>query len=404
MDIVYQIQFRQNQFNRQEARVAKTILENPTFASTATIDQLAARAGVSKEIVGNFAKSLGCADLNDFIYRMREQQPPAAPAEIPVAPPVLGNMDVAFASASAIGKLPGVSAAAIGLFARSIGAEEDIGDIIYQIRAQLNQLSQQEAKVAQAILDDVPFASSATIEQLAAQAGVSPATITRFAKSIGCDDIRDLRMKLAQASAVGSRYLPAAPPVPDSIPLLWRQTVAEIEQTLHRHLLQFEARAFTRASEILNQSQGIYLFSTGSSATLLANDLQHRLMRAGYPAFAYHDAEMMRITAANLGPRQAVLALSMTGENPDLLAAARIAGGYGAPVIAMVPAASALATLAGVVLPLNTDSVATISQSGAARYGLLLTLDLLLTQLALQAPEERKVQLERARRALDDMA
>ena len=50
-------------------------------------------------------------------------------------------------------------------------------------------------------ISDVAFAASATIDQLVTAAGVSPATITRFARAAGCDDIRDLRMKLAQASA-----------------------------------------------------------------------------------------------------------------------------------------------------------------------------------------------------------
>src|SRR3954471_2789419 len=80
-------------------------------------------------------------------------------------------------------------------------------DIVYHIRSTHDSLSVTEQKVADAILSDIAFAAAANIDQIANKAGVSIATISRFAKSIGCDDIRDLKLKLAQASAVGTRFL-----------------------------------------------------------------------------------------------------------------------------------------------------------------------------------------------------
>jgi DNA-binding MurR/RpiR family transcriptional regulator len=66
-----------------------------------------------------------------------------------------------------------------------------------------------------------------------------------------------------------------------------------------------------------------------------------------------------------------------------LLNAARLAGATGAYRIALTPAGSTLATLADKVLPLSGGS--------AARYGLMLTLDLLLAQLL---PESLGAQTE----------
>lgn len=379
MDLVYHIQFSQSPFNRQEAKIARTILDNPGFTSTATIAQLAERAGVSTEIVAHFAQSLGCQDLNDFVSLMRTQPVPASAATA-VAQPVLGSMDIAFASAAGIGKLPGVSSTTLSRFAKSIGCE-DIGDIVYQIRARQNQFSQQEAKVAQTILDDVAFASSATIELLATQAGVSPATITRFAKTIGCDDIRDLRMKLAQASVSGSRYL-TAQTAPNGPPRLWLQRVNDIETTLHQQLQQVEHAALIEASQHLSQSKSVHIFGVNSMA-LYVNELQQRLVGLGYPAFACQDAALMRMTASTLSTQQCVVLLSMSGENADLLNAAKLAGATGAYRIALAPVGSTLAGFADKVLPLSGGS--------ASRYGLMLTLDLLLAQLL---PESLSSQTE----------
>ncbi|HBZ2098193.1 TPA: MurR/RpiR family transcriptional regulator, partial [Klebsiella pneumoniae] len=70
-------------------------------------------------------------------------------------------------------------------------------DIVGQLQEGMRRFSAQESRVATFILQNLSFTASASIDELAASAGVSPATITRFARSVGCDDIRDLRKQLA---------------------------------------------------------------------------------------------------------------------------------------------------------------------------------------------------------------
>ncbi|RML92124.1 MurR/RpiR family transcriptional regulator, partial [Pseudomonas savastanoi] len=77
-------------------------------------------------------------------------------------------------------------------------------DILYQIRARQDSLSAGEGRIARLVLSDIAFAASASLDELASRAGVSSATLSRFARSIGCRDLRDLRLQLAQASGVGS--------------------------------------------------------------------------------------------------------------------------------------------------------------------------------------------------------
>lgn len=397
MDILYQIQFLRHQFSRQEAKVAQTILDNVSFASSATIEQLAAHAGVSTETVGHFAKSLGCRDINDFIAHMRRQVVDEKPAPASVASPILGGMDVAFASLSSMRNLPGMTPERLSRFAKSVGFE-DIGDIIYQIRAQLTQLSQQEAKVAQAILDDVSFASSATIEQLAAQAGVSPATITRFAKSVGCDDIRDLRMKLAQASAVGSRYLQVPTAANTS---RWQQKIDQLHHYLQAQLQQFNEQQFVDAGEAINQaSGGLFVFSQGVSASLLAQQLQHTLVRSSYAAVAYQEPELMSITVSTLSSAHVLLLLSAKGENAVLLNVANQARARGVTVVALTPAASSLAQHADITLSLQPTDTPMLVADG--RYGMMLAVDLLLAQIAQSAGEPRKTLLAGALQSLEE--
>jgi DNA-binding MurR/RpiR family transcriptional regulator len=73
-------------------------------------------------------------------------------------------------------------------------------DIVARIAECAPELRSAERKVASLILDDLTGASRASIGALAQQAGVSAATVTRFAKAVGCRDVRELKLRLAQAA------------------------------------------------------------------------------------------------------------------------------------------------------------------------------------------------------------
>lgn len=80
-------------------------------------------------------------------------------------------------------------------------------DILSRITENISQFSRAEQKAAQVILDDIMFSVRASISELAKRATVSEATITRLAKSLGCKNVRDLKVQLAQAAMVGERFL-----------------------------------------------------------------------------------------------------------------------------------------------------------------------------------------------------
>jgi len=273
-------------------------------------------------------------------------------------------------------------------------------DIIYQIRARRDRLSPAELKTAEAILDDVEFAAAAGIEQLADKAGVSAAAMSRFAKSLGCDDIRDLRRRLAQASTVGARFLQQTPERGDSA--FFNSIVGDIEGALRRQLAGFDEDSFNRAAALLEGARMIYAFGMGGCSTIFSAELQYRLVRLGLPIAASHDPVMMRLTGATLGPEHTVVAFSVTGLTPELLDVARLVKHYGANLVAITREGSPLAALADVLLPVYTAETDFIYKPTAARYGMLLAVDILATELALRAPDQSQELLRRVKLAMDD--
>lgn len=272
-------------------------------------------------------------------------------------------------------------------------------DILYRIRSRRDRLNGNAARIAEAILDDVPFAAAASIDQLAAKAGVSKATMSRFARLMDCEDLRDLRLKLARASTVGRRFLdgsarPASP--------FYEQMLADIENNLRRHLDGLDEARLGAAVDLLVAARRLYAFGMGGSSTLLSAEVQYRLVRLGYPVSSYHDPVMMRMVAATLAEGDVLIVLSLTGVSPDLPALLRLARSYGARVLAITREGSPLTQWADVVLPLHLDETDFIHKPTAARYGMLLVIDLLATELALRNADTSQELLRRVKLALDD--
>ena len=72
------------------------------------------------------------------------------------------------------------------------------------------------------------------------------------------------------------------------------------------------------------------------------------------------------------------------------------------PFIVITGTDSPLTQLADTVLPLQTAETSFIYKPTAARYGILLAIDVLATELALANPEDNQERLRRIKLALDD--
>jgi DNA-binding MurR/RpiR family transcriptional regulator len=217
---------------------------------------------------------------------------------------------------------------------------------------------------------------------------------------VGCDDTRDLKMKLAQASAVGTRFLDSGVPPEEST--FYARIYADIESTLRAHLALFSESLFEQARDVAQGARMIYVFGMGGASAVLANELQSRLVRLGYPVAAYSDAVLIRMVAATLDERDAVIMLSASGLTPEMLSGARIVKQYGAPIVALTDPTAPLAELANVVVPVRTDETDFIYKPSSSRYAMMLAIDLLATELAMARQEETRDRLRRIKLALDE--
>ncbi len=86
-------------------------------------------------------------------------------------------------------------------------------DVIGYMLDHVGELSRSHAKIAEAILHEPTAFVEKPIEDLVTWLGVSAPTIIRFSRAIGCDGLRDLKLKVMSSIRVGIRYLePVTPP------------------------------------------------------------------------------------------------------------------------------------------------------------------------------------------------
>ena len=272
-------------------------------------------------------------------------------------------------------------------------------DIVYELRQRQHEFSPVEARIASTILADVDAAAQYGVTELADRAGVSAAAISRFAKALGCELVRELRARLASASAVGKRFLEQqnAP----QVSALFAQICDDIQESLRHNIANLKEDVVQGLADALCKARMIHIFGLGGCSTVFAQELQSRLVRFGRPVSACSDALMMKIIGATLGPEDLVLVLSVSGITPEILSAVDIARGYGAKVGAITRADTALAERADWLLPIVIDETDFVFKPTASRSAVMLAIDILATTLALHQPTDNRERLRRIKLALD---
>lgn len=269
-------------------------------------------------------------------------------------------------------------------------------DIISCITDRFVELTATEKRIAQFILDDVQFASTLPIAEMAHLTGTSQASVTRFARAIGCKDVRELKVKLAQSLAVGQRFILDVPDL-DGVQGIYETIINVLD--INRRALNPDS--LKKVVGWLSNARQILAIGMGGGSTICAQEVQYRLFRLGLPVVSQSDGLLVRMMCSAVAPNDVVLALSLGGYTPEIIESVAIARQYGAKVIAITTQDSPLAANADIVLPLIVRENDYIFKPSTSRYAMLAMIDVLATELAMANKTQAKDRLRRIKLALD---
>ncbi|WP_448146275.1 MurR/RpiR family transcriptional regulator [Labrys miyagiensis] len=264
------------------------------------------------------------------------------------------------------------------------GAAYPAHDIIGFMLDHENELSRSHRKIARAILEHPTTFVEKPIEDLVAWLDISAPTITRFSRVIGCDGLRDLKLKIMASMRVGTRYLePVRPPdtlreVSERVAMRAQRAILEAQRTI-------DFAALERAIELVSHSRMIYAFGGGGVSSWMVEEVHNRLFRLGLRISTSSDHQMQMMLAATVERGDVVLCSSLSGNNQELIKAVRIAADYGATTIGLTVANTPL--VKAVHLPLTVDVADDGDVIGPTclRYAFLSVVDLIAYGAAIRS-------------------
>lgn len=277
------------------------------------------------------------------------------------------------------------------------GYSRPIPDILSIIKDSYGDLRPAERRVADVVLADVTFAVGASNGAIARRADASEPTVTRFCRAIGCDGVRDFKLKLAQSVVVGRLYLSAgepAPPTTDGSPL-WSIVFGEARNAIAAVERSVNPADILRAAELVASARQVVIFGLGGSSTALAQETQNRLFRYGVVALAHSDPYVLKMTAAALKPNDLVIAISGTGRTREVIEGIELAKHYRAKTIAITAPESDLSAICDVKLTVEIPEYPDPLKPTASRYAFLVIIDLLSTAVGYRLDPSARETLRR---------
>ncbi len=157
--------------------------------------------------------------------------------------------------------------------------------------------------------------------------------MVRFCKRLGLSGFQALKVSIAQengANHLGTDSIQAE----DSCLDIYAKHMSDIFLTLEKTKGVLDNDTLEACTDVLFHANSISIFALGSSAAI-AQDMAHKLLRAGFPAHAYSDNHMQMIAASHLKPGDAALAISHSGSSIDVVKALEHARDNGATTISI---------------------------------------------------------------------
>lgn len=269
-------------------------------------------------------------------------------------------------------------------------------NLLDTIQQKYGSMSPVEKKIADYILEDPAAIINSTIIYVAAETGVSEGSISKFANMLGLRGFTQLKINLAQCTSQEDRR-----DATDALQLEIGSAKAYFKQMMDRANASF-ASTFDKlggeienAVQILSKANLVIVIGVGHSKSV-ASDIAIRLMRIGVRSYAEADPLLSQISISQLGPEDAVFAVSNSGRTKEIISAVAIAKTVGAKTIALTSHSdSPLTNLSDVSLISLSTEAAQYREPTTARLTQLMIGDAIIESLIHNLGEDGIGKLDR---------
>ncbi|MBB4350181.1 MurR/RpiR family transcriptional regulator [Aliirhizobium cellulosilyticum] len=254
-------------------------------------------------------------------------------------------------------------------------------DLFHALSDQDGRLSGLEAKLAQFALENVDFVVNASIIEVAEKAGVSPPTVTRFCRRLGCQGYSDFKVQLAKLAYVGLRYLTPEAPTATAEEVA-QDIVSKAQNALFEVHRQLDLEVIEKAAQMLRAAEFIQAFGASGNSAMIVNELHNRLFRLSCRVNASSDHGMNLMISAAAQPGTVVFGSSFTGRDMGLVHCLNLLRERSIPTIVMTQGGSPVASAADLVIAIEMPEGKNIFRPTSTRYAYLAAIDILANMVA----------------------
>lgn len=266
---------------------------------------------------------------------------------------------------------------------------ESTPKFILEIRQRLSELSGNNRKIAEYIINYPELVIQKKVSEFARECHCDSAQVVRLCQKFGYDGFTGLKKRIA-ADLIDPKHTLHRQLEGVNTPFEERKNNfgQSIARTVNDTLTSLDEESINRAIAQIQQARQIVVCGFGSSA-LAARDLQTKLVRIGFYAMFFDDAENIKMTCATLTEHDLLILISFSGNTQYILDNIVIAKKKHVPLLALTNYMnSPLAQSAECVLKTTADEQKIRLGAMDSTISQFLVIDLLSSMLAARISEQ----------------
>ncbi|WP_159949791.1 MurR/RpiR family transcriptional regulator [Rhizobium sp. 18065] len=272
-------------------------------------------------------------------------------------------------------------------------------DIFATIQEEGPQFSASEQRIADILLSQFDFAVNASIIELAERAEVSPPTVTRFCRRLGCQSFADFKVNLARTAYVGVRYL--NPEAESTEPAdVATDVITKAQNALFMVHRSLDASVMEKVADRVSRAEMVYAFGSGGNSSLIAGEFQNRLFRLGSRVSVSTDHGLQLMLTAAARPNDVLIGSSFSGRNAELVKCFNLARENGITTIALTQSDSPVAKAAELVIGIDLPEGDNIFRPTSTRFAYLAVVDVIASLVAYRNRKLSQVTLRHIKQQL----
>lgn len=257
------------------------------------------------------------------------------------------------------------------------------GDFLTRIRAEYNQFTKAEKKVADYILQNYREVLFMSITDLAEACEVGDTSVFRFCKTLELKGYQEFKMQLSLSlhdETTGQGRLEGDISLKDSFAEVSRKVLNTNMSALEETYSLLNEESFDRVIQYLHEAKRICFFGVGASM-LSAMKAANKFLRIEPKVSCVSDSHMQAMVASMMGEGEAAVIFSYSGATKDTIHVAELAKRAGAATICITRfVKSPLTSFSDVTLLCGANEGPLQGGSTSSEISQLFLIDLMYTE------------------------